>query len=109
MTATLIDRLPHKDDPRRITEERLAQDVAVVSYLGEWWCKYGLTLHGRSTDYIITLLLATADTVSERNKNIVYTVINCFIRQTQLCKRYSWQWHYIRKSRRKLRQKSTLW
>ena len=40
MTATLIDRLPHKDDPRRIMEERLAQDVAVVSYLGEWWYKW---------------------------------------------------------------------
>ena len=34
MAATLIDRLPHKDDPRRPMEERLAQDVAVVSYLG---------------------------------------------------------------------------
>ena len=39
MTATLIDRLPHKDDPRRPIEERLARDVAVVSYLGVWWYK----------------------------------------------------------------------
>jgi hypothetical protein len=38
MAATLIDRLPHEGDPRRLMEERLAQDVAVVSYLGVWWC-----------------------------------------------------------------------
>ena len=34
MAVTLIDRLPHKDDPRRPMEKKLAQDVAVVSYLG---------------------------------------------------------------------------
>jgi hypothetical protein len=34
ITATLIDRLLHKDDPPRLMEERLAKEVAVVSYLG---------------------------------------------------------------------------
>ena len=108
MTATLIDRLPHKDDPRRLMEERLAQDVAVVSYLGTRWCINGLILDGRSADSYHPPLLATFDAVSERNKNNVNNVINCFIRQTQQCKRSSWQWHYIRKSKRKLKQKSTL-
>ena len=40
MAATLINRLPNKDDPLRPAEERLAQDVAVVSYLGVWKCKW---------------------------------------------------------------------
>ncbi|KAF8154532.1 cytochrome P450 [Crassisporium funariophilum] len=34
LAATLIDRLPLQDDPKRAEEERLAQDVAAVAYVG---------------------------------------------------------------------------
>ena len=34
MAASLIDHLPNEDDPQRPSEERLAQDVAAVSFIG---------------------------------------------------------------------------
>ena len=34
VTATLIERLPHEDDPQRPMEEMIAQDVGAVSYIG---------------------------------------------------------------------------
>ena len=36
MAASLIERLPDQDDPRRPEEERLAQDVAAISFIGRW-------------------------------------------------------------------------
>jgi hypothetical protein len=39
VAATLIERLPHENDPRRLMEEKLAQGVATVSYLGVWWSR----------------------------------------------------------------------
>jgi hypothetical protein len=38
LAATLIDRLPHKDDPNRPMEERLAKELGVEVYIGRW-CK----------------------------------------------------------------------
>ena len=38
LAATLIDRLPQKDDPNRPTEEKLAQELGVEVYIG-LWCK----------------------------------------------------------------------
>ena len=39
LTATLIDRLPHKEDPNRPMEGRLAQELGVEVYIGRW-CKW---------------------------------------------------------------------
>lgn len=39
LAATLIDRLPHKEDPNRPMEERLAQELGVEVYIGRW-CKW---------------------------------------------------------------------
>ena len=47
-------------------EERLAQDVAAVSYVGLWWHKWAL--NGWPTESLITFLSGGADTVSERNR-----------------------------------------
>ena len=34
IAATLIERLPHEDDPQRPMEETLAQNVAATAYIG---------------------------------------------------------------------------
>jgi hypothetical protein len=34
IAATLIERLPHQDDPQRPMEEKHIQDVAAMAYLG---------------------------------------------------------------------------
>ena len=34
VVATLIDRLPDENDPQRSEEEKIAQHVAVIAYLG---------------------------------------------------------------------------
>ena len=34
VAATLIERLPDVDDPQRAVEEKIAQNVTAVSYLG---------------------------------------------------------------------------
>ena len=60
-----------------------------------------LTVHGPPS--------GGADTVSERNKNILNHVLNYIISQHQPCRPYSWPWHYIRRSRNKHKQKSMLW
>ena len=39
VAASLIERLRNENDPQRAMEESLAQDVAVVAYLGVW-CKW---------------------------------------------------------------------
>ena len=39
VAATLIERLPDEDDPQRPTEEKIAQNVAAVAYVGLWSCK----------------------------------------------------------------------
>jgi len=36
MAANLIERLPHEDDFQRPMEEKLAKDVAIISYLGQF-------------------------------------------------------------------------
>ena len=40
VAATLIERLPDEDNPRRPMEEKIAQDVAAVAYVGVWLCKW---------------------------------------------------------------------
>ena len=40
VAATLIDRLPDDDDPQRSVEERIAQDVTSLAYIGLWSCKW---------------------------------------------------------------------
>ena len=52
--ATLVERFPHEDDPRRPMEEKNAKDVAATAYIGLWRRKY--TLNGRRTDSFIILL-----------------------------------------------------
>jgi len=69
VAATLIERLPDEGDPQRPMEEKLAQDVAAVAYVGMWSCKWTLN-HGRPTDSFIAFLSAGADTVSERGEMI---------------------------------------
>ena len=39
IAATLIERLPDEDDPQRPMEEKIAQDVAAMAYIGLWSCK----------------------------------------------------------------------
>ena len=44
VAATLIERLPDEDDPQRPVEEKLAQDVAAIAYIGLWsYCKSWMT------------------------------------------------------------------
>ena len=43
VAATLIEQLPDEDDPQRIMEEKIAQNVAAISYSGLWlnnWTVY---------------------------------------------------------------------
>ena len=39
VAANLIERLPDEDDPQRPMEEKIAQDVATIAYIGLWSCK----------------------------------------------------------------------
>ena len=39
VAATLIERLPDENDPQRPMEEKIAQNVAAVAYVGLWSCK----------------------------------------------------------------------
>ena len=39
LAATLIEQLPEEDDPQRPMEEKIAQNVAAVAYIGLWSCK----------------------------------------------------------------------
>ena len=54
VAATLIERLPNEDDPQRPMEEKIAQDVAAIAYIGLWSCKY-IVYHGWLTNYFISL------------------------------------------------------
>ena len=38
VAATLIEGLPDQDDPQRPMEEKIAQNVAAVAYVGLWSC-----------------------------------------------------------------------
>ena len=40
VVATLIERLPDEDDPQRPIEEKVAQNVAAIAYIGLWSCKF---------------------------------------------------------------------
>ena len=102
VVATLIERLPDENDPQRPMDEKVAQNVAAIAYIGLWSCKLAVNL-GCPTN--MSLSSAGADTVSERNKNIVNNVINCNFRQRQPCRPYFWPWHYIRRSKKKHKQK----
>ena len=70
VAATLIEQLPDEDDPQRPVEEKIAQNVAALTYIGLWSCKWTVNL-GWSTNYLMSLPSGGADTVSERNKNIM--------------------------------------
>ena len=37
VAASLIERLPDEDDPRRSREERIAKNVAWAVYAGTWY------------------------------------------------------------------------
>ena len=50
VAATLIEQLPNEDDPQRSTEEKIAQDVAAISYIGLCSCKWVVN-HGCPTNY----------------------------------------------------------
>ena len=39
VAATLIQQLPNKNDPQRHMEEKIAQNVAAMAYMGLWSCK----------------------------------------------------------------------
>jgi hypothetical protein len=45
VAATLIQRLPDEDDPQRPTEESIAKNVASISYIGLWSCKWTVMTH----------------------------------------------------------------
>ena len=105
MAATLIEQLPNEDDPQRPMEENISQNVAAIAYIGLWSCKSWMN---HTLNYFMSLPSAGADTVSERNKNVINNLINCIIRLHQPCRLYSWPWHYIRTSRKKHKQKSML-
>jgi hypothetical protein len=45
VAATVIERLPDEDDPRRPIEEKIAQNVAAMAYVGLWTCKWTVN-HG---------------------------------------------------------------
>ena len=40
VAATLIEQLPDEDDPQRPVEEKIAQNVAALTYIGLWSCKW---------------------------------------------------------------------
>ena len=40
VAATLIEQLPDEDDAKRPTEEKIAQNVAAVTYTGLWLYKW---------------------------------------------------------------------
>ena len=44
VTAALIERLPDEDDPQRPMEEKIAQNVTSLAYLGLWSCKWIVNL-----------------------------------------------------------------
>ena len=50
VAASLIERLPDENDPQRPMEEKIAQHVAVIAYLGMRSCKWTVN-HGCPTDY----------------------------------------------------------
>ena len=80
VVATLIERLPDEDDPQRPIEEKVAQNVAAIAYIGLWSCKfYCKSWMNPLTIFMFFFPLAGADTVSERNKNTMNNVINCII------------------------------
>ena len=40
VAAALIERLPDEDDPQRPMEEKIAQNVTAVAYIGLWSCEW---------------------------------------------------------------------
>ena len=52
IAASLIERLPNKDDPQRPVEEKVAQDAAAQAFVGRWW---QTDSKGMSTDSCIVL------------------------------------------------------
>jgi hypothetical protein len=45
VAATLIEQLPDEDDPQRPMEEKIAQDVPAIAYIGLWSCKWTWMTH----------------------------------------------------------------
>ena len=44
VAATLIERLPDEDDPQRPMDEKIAQNVAALAYVGLWLCRWTINL-----------------------------------------------------------------
>ena len=44
VAATLIEQLPNADDPQRAMEEKMAQNVAALAYIG--LCKWNVLNYG---------------------------------------------------------------
>ena len=40
VAATLIEGLPDQDDPQRPMQEKIAQNVAAMAYIGLWSCRW---------------------------------------------------------------------
>ena len=40
MASGLIERLPSENDPQRAMEEKIAQDVPAISFIGRWCCEW---------------------------------------------------------------------
>ena len=39
IAATLIERLPDENDPQRPMDEKVAQNVSALAYIGLWSCR----------------------------------------------------------------------
>ena len=52
IAATLIERLPDEDDPKRSTEKKIAQNVAALSYVGPWSRRKWTLKHDSLTVYV---------------------------------------------------------
>ena len=39
IAAALIERLPDENDPQRPMDEKVAQNVSALAYIGLWWCR----------------------------------------------------------------------
>ena len=103
MAARLIERLPDQDDPRRPAEEKLVQDVVVVSFIG----RYNVNVLEMDDHLFFSFIRWLW--YGEQSMKWMDNAIKSIIRHPQQPKRYSWRWHCNQKSRRKPKQKLTLW
>ena len=52
IAATLIEGLPDEGDPKRPIEEKIAQNVAALAYVGLWSCKWTVIMNCRLSIYL---------------------------------------------------------